>query len=583
MRGRILFVVGALAGCLGSALGATAGSGAAAAPGSSGHMTAAVAGDAAQARAPRYTARDLRSPASWRAARERVLRARLATMPRSSGSTVVVAAYFLDDALPIGDVDHDGFSDVLSVRIEARTPAVVVMSGRTGKVLWSRPDPAAYAAVYVSAPGMTSTVMTLSSTDTGADAVVAGGFEDVFTVAAYRADHGTSLWSTSINGIFEGDLTGFRAAGIGEFDGVLDRAGAAPYLLLDRFSEGDPLVADGSSIVPEVIDATTGTTVSAGPTLASEWYAWAFPVDDLNGDGADDYVLASSDAPAAIEAVSSVNGAPLWAMPLTSTNGAASLGLVRGSPDLTGDHKPDLLVSWFDDAAEHVSAWSGATGATVWTHDGEVGSPLGDIDRDGRSDTRIVTFGLNSITYAAVTATGRTAWSHEVRSPADRAVVSASYPVGDLNGDGAVDTYLRYVKQGKTVSFGVTSSVTVAVYLIDGRTGKQRTVHDMGLPVGDSLSGRAMTFVQTVPAKHGVRVIAFNGATTRAYWQTSLSSADMDGAIDVSVLPMTGGRRGIVGLMSGRANETVVLLDGRRGARQWSVAYPTRIGDGFFV
>jgi hypothetical protein len=219
----------------------------------------------------------------------------------------------------------------------------------------------------------------------------------------------------------------------------------------------------------------------------------------------------------------------------------------------------------------------------VWTHDGEVGSPLGDIDHDGRSDTRIVTFGLTTITYAAVTATGRTAWSRVVRSPADRAVVSSSWPVGDLNGDGAVDTYLRYVKQGKTYSFGVPSSVTVAVYLIDGRTGKLHTIHDMGFPVGDSLSGHAMTFVLTEPMKRGVRVTTFNGATTRPYWHTSLPSADMTGAIDVSVLPMKGGRRGIVGLMSGRATETVVLLDGRRGARQWSVGYATQGGGGFLV
>jgi hypothetical protein len=536
-------------------------------------------GDAAHARTATYTAADYRSPAAWRAARARVVRARLAAMPRMSGSTVVVATSFTDDAAPIGDVDRDGTADVLSLRLDARSPAVVVMSGRTGRVLWSRPDPGVYGAVYVAAPGMSPIVLILSGSGTGLDAFVAGVDEDVFTLTAYRADRGTSLWSTSINGVLGFSLTGFVGAGVGEFDGVLTRSGKSPYLLVDRWSEGAALVAGATSVAPQVIDATTGATVSTGQPFAGAYFTSADPVSDLNGDGADDYVVTASDVPPMVEAISSVNGEPLWAQPVTSASGPATVSGVRGTPDVTGDHKPDLLVGYGDGSGQYVAAWSGATGAPVWSVPGDVGSPLGDIDHDGLSDTRVVTFGFDgAVAYQAITAKGRTAWVRVVAGPHDPAVVSSSYPVGDLNGDGAVDTYLRFTKAGKRAPSGSTPIIAVAVYVVDGRTGRLRVIHDMGLPTGDSLSGHAMTFVLTRPVTHGQSITAFNGATGRAYWHTVFSAPNANDSVDQSVLPRSGGRGSVLGLFSGPLAETIVLLDGRNGSRKWSAAYAMQTG-----
>jgi len=457
------------------------------------------------------------------------------------------------------------------------------MSGRTGRVLWSHPDATAYAALYVAAPGVAPMVLILSDSETGTDAVVGGLAEDVFTVAAFRADHGTQMWSTSITGLFEYDLAGFRVVGVGELDGVLTRAGASPYLLLDRFSEGDALIAGATSISPEVIDAATGATASAGQPIPSDNFTFASSVGDLNGDGTDDYVITTSGDAAAIEALSGANSTPLWVTSLTSPGGAASVNFARDTPDLTGDHKPDVLAGWFDGTHEDIAALSGATGSTVWTHAGGYASPLGDIDHDGRSDTRVVSFGVRE-NYTAVSATGRTLWTRDVLTPPGP-VFGFSYPVGDLNGDGAVDTYLRFVPRlglngGPS---GDSSVAAVAAYIVDGRTGRARAVHDLGLPIGDSLTGHAMTFVQTLKTKRGVHITAFNGATGRAYWQTSLSSDDAAGAIDASVLPLSGGRRGIVELLTGRATETVAVFDGKRGARQWLSAYPTQSDGGLLL
>jgi hypothetical protein len=581
----VVFVV--LASAFGTAVSATAGSNAGSNAGAGAHRpafrAAAPVGDAAAARVPSYSSADLRSPASWRAARIRVLRDRLAAMRPTAGGTVVIASYLFDDALPIADVDGDGSADVLSVRVEARTPSVEVMSGRTGRVLWSHADPNAYAAIYLAAPGLPSTVLILSDSETGADAIVAGASEDVFTVGAFRADHGTQLWTTSIDGFFEYDVVSFRAVGIGELDGVLTRRAAAPYLLFDRGSEAGAFIADGTSIAPEVVDATTGAPVSAGPPIASDDFAFASPVDDLNGDGTDDYILSTSGDAAVIDALSGATGAPLWATALTSPGGAAFVNFVGASPDLSGDHAPDVLVGWFDGDADEVAARNGSSGAVVWTHVGDYASPLGDIDRDGRSDTRVVSFGPRT-SYLAVTGTGRTAWSSAVASPRGDAM-ALSYPVGDLNGDGAVDTYLRFLPRPTSKEGPGTNALApaVAAHIIDGRTGRVRSVHDLGTPTGDSLSGRAMAFVQTVNGKHGVRITAFNGATGLAYWHTTVSAADVTSALDVSVLRMSGGRRGIVELLNGRTSETVVVLDAQRGARRWTAGYPTQGGVIFFV
>ena len=580
MRARKLVLVGTLAGSLASLVGASAGSPAAAAHESQARVAASPAGDAAYARTPRYTAADLRSPAAWRAARVRVERARLRALPHMTAGTVVVASYFGDDALPIGDVDHDGTADVLSVRVQARTQSIDVLSGRTGRALWSRPDPTAYAAIYVAAPNATPMVLVLSDTETGEDALVAGAAEDVFTVASFRADHGTQLWSTSITGAIESDLAGFRVVGAGEFDGVLTRKAAPPYVLLDRFSEANAFVAGGVSVSPEVIDTAAGAVVSAGQPIGGDSFAFASPVDDLNGDGTDDYVVATSGDAAAIEAASGTNGAPLWAASLASPGGSTYVNFVRSTPDLTGDHRSDLLAGWSDGSANKVAALAGTTGTVGWSHPGDYASPLGDIDRDGRSDTRVLTWG-QTITYAAVNATGHTVWSRTVSPPRGR-VASLSYPVGDLNGDGAVDTYLRVVPDAGLTQSSDSFMAAVAAYVVDGRTGRLRVTHDLGLPSGDSLSGHAMTFVQTLQLRHGVRVTAFDGRSGRALWHISLSSPTH--GIDVSVLPLSHNRRGIVEILGGNTSETIVLFDGKRGAQQWMTAYQTLdAGAIFFV
>ncbi|MBV9098766.1 MAG: hypothetical protein JO079_11995, partial [Frankiaceae bacterium] len=201
---------------------------------------------------------DFRTAATLRAARERVLaEQRLASHRAGLAAAQQPVWGYANTESALPDVDGDGVGDVLSSRLYARTPALKVLSGRTGRTLWSVPTPTStLAAIYVPAPGGKSVMVVLSETRSGQDTPAGGGATDVFTISAVNPRNGAAVWSTSITGLVEYDPATSMVLGVGEFDGVLMHNGTTPYLLIDRFNLHFDGVTFTTSLTPEVLDAT---------------------------------------------------------------------------------------------------------------------------------------------------------------------------------------------------------------------------------------------------------------------------------------------------------------------------------------
>jgi hypothetical protein len=516
---------------------------------------------------------DFRSAATLRAARLRVIaeHAKLARLGLAStaGQQPVWGWGNSESALP--DIDGDGVGDVLSARLFARTPALKVLSGRTGRTLWSVPSATnTLAAVYVPAPNGKSVMVVLSETDTGQETPVGGGQVDAFTVSAVNPKTGAAQWSTTVTGVIEDDPTDAVFAGLGELDGVLMRKNTTPYLLLDRYVVDFGAATVTTSVTPMAIDATNGNVVHPGAPLGGDGYTFATPVGDLDGDGVDDYlVCASGDAPA-IGARSGTTGQPIWTTDSTSNSFLISLAT---SPDLSGDHKQDLLLGWFGDSGPTVDAVNGSTGANVWTAAGDYGVPIGDIDHDGRSDTRVVVDGAR-ITLSAMSGTGRRLWSRDILSPSGtRGLV---WDAGDLDGDHADDAYIEFASAKP-------NTPAKSGDIVGGRTGASRAVPDLGWALGVSLRGGAPSFVRGVAAKKGFALTAFDGRTDRALWRTVVNASDVQQVAMLDEVSLGHGHVGLLALLMGRFSDTVVLLDGRHGTTLWKTTYDTPGDEGGFV
>src|SRR5581483_4643363 len=111
---------------------------------------------------------DFRSPAALRAARMRILAQHWqASHQVGLAASAQQPVYgFADEDLALPDVDGDGVGDVLSSRLYARTPTLKVLSGRTGRTLWSVSSPGTLGAVYVPIAGGKSVMLLLSDSQT---------------------------------------------------------------------------------------------------------------------------------------------------------------------------------------------------------------------------------------------------------------------------------------------------------------------------------------------------------------------------------------------------------------------------------
>ena len=558
MRARALIIAAALV--AGSAAAVSA------APPASVRTAPASISSAAKPAPMGFHPADFRSVAAFRAARIRILAEHQRAAQRvgaAAGQPQPVWGYG-DTDLALPDVDGDGVGDVLSSRLAARTPALKVLSGRTGRTLWAVPEPSpTIAAIYVPEPGGKSIMVVLTDNVNGEVTPVAGVITDGFTVSAVNPKTGAAEWSYTINGTVEEDPAGFSVIGVGEFDGVLMRKNTTPYLLSDRLNLHFDPVAFATSVTPWTVDGTTGSVVHPDTPLGGDEFTFATPVGDLDGDGTDDYVVCAGGDVATVGARSGANGAPIWTSQTTS---AAFLTFLVPSPDLSGDHKTDLLLGWFgNDFTLTAHAVNGTSGADVWSTAGDFAMPIGDIDHDGRSDTRVSLRGPR-ITFNAIAATGKRLWTRDLLTPAGTDGVV--WEAGDVDGDHYADTYVEFSthKEG-------TPPKTAAI--VSGRTGASHGIADLGNAMGVSLRGGAPSFVRGVAVKKGYALTAYDGRSHRAFWHAVLKTSDVQRIATLDVVNLGHGRVGLLALLSGRFTDTIVLFDGRRGTTLWKSSYDT--------
>jgi hypothetical protein len=468
------------------------------------------------------------------------------------------------EAVAIPDVNADHVDDVL-VTTFGSAPTVGVRSGRDGRLLWRRSVPNLSAALFVAAPGGGGLVMTVTDTYREVDTPVAVVGTDNTTFAALTARTGASRWSTSVSGSYEFDLVDGGDVDVAVWSGVLTRRHASPYLLLSRVSVYFTPTSVAGLIRPEVVNTADGTAVGNAAPLAGDDIPDANTVGDLNGDGTDDFAVFVGGDVEMISTDSGANGQTLWDQ---QTSGWPRWVLDGG--DLTGDRKADLLVDAGDASGPSVDALAGTDGSAVWSAPGDFGIPIGDINRDRKTDVLVTTFDRALVLYA-VTGRGTPRWQRTLTAPSGPNQSVGVWVGTDLSGDRIPDAFVLF--SGKDEGVGTTKGSGTVV---DGRTGRLRPVGDSGVPVYGSLDGHGDDLVSVRQAKTGVVVTARDGRDGRRLWTRTLHMTKLQ-SVDWLEAARLGrsGAAGLLAVLTLPTSDQVMVLGGRRGELRWSSSYPS--------
>ncbi|MCH2112618.1 MAG: PQQ-binding-like beta-propeller repeat protein, partial [Planctomycetes bacterium] len=306
----------------------------------------------------------------------------------------------------VADLDGDGFNDIIVGNSEASTGAfwqngfVQAMSGKTGAVLW-RVEGSQDSSLL----GQDCVSVRDANADGIPDVVVIS--PDAFSgmwysngeVKLLSGADGSQLWS--ISGFYHGWRLGanFNASWDLNGDGINEIVTGMPDLSsMGRTANGAIWALDGAN--GRLLWQRDGTD-NYGRLGASFWLS-----ADLNLDGTRDVVATAPEANAGglpgsgmTTALNGSTGFPLWRVDGPSASAHFGQDLIRPG-DLDGDGVDDYVVGTeFADSNGlsnngTVTALNGASGATLWSVDGEnhdvrLGANLesiSDLDGDGFSE-----------------------------------------------------------------------------------------------------------------------------------------------------------------------------------------------------
>ncbi len=364
----------------------------------------------------------------------------------------------------LADIDGDGAMELIvgapfvNGVVGAGDGRCVVYSGATGEVLMD---------LSADGPGENFGWAIADAGDANGD-----GVTDVLVGAPRRDAQRGAIYVFSghpdtrgellqrIDGLRAGESFGYALAGLGDVDGdgLGEVAIGAP-----QSDSGGGVLNDGRVYVVSVMAASVLHDI-AGPGAGAELGHGIGRLGDIDGDGANDFVVSATVAQQA-RVFSGATGDPLL-IPLRPDTTASAFGdfFVGPAGDANADGTPDIYVGDYgaDGNRGRVHVYSGADGSPLWRRGGGVegvgrglgcGRSAGDANGDGYDDIIAGAYlsgqanvfsGVDGSTLRTITAT----------STAGQFGFDC-VGIGDVTGDGIAD-------------FAVAAAVGDTVYVIEG-------------------------------------------------------------------------------------------------------------------
>lgn len=413
----------------------------------------------------------------------------LATSPAWTAESNVAGAQFGFSVAAAGDVNRDGYGDVIVGCPACGTGGTAMIYHGSGSGLASSPNRTLSSSVSGAAFG---------SAVASADDVNGDHFADVIVGAPHYANgeadegaayvHPGSVTGVSATAIFSMESGNANArmgnsvgsAGDTDGDGYADVIIGLPGFTSDTALEGRVYVFYGSATGP-----TGPPWVAEGDNLGSDFGASVSGAGDVNGDGFGDMIIGAPGFQSGGQAYlhlgskSGLSTTPFWTSGTGNTN--SSLGYaVAGMGDINGDGFADAIVAVPGNGFGIVYAGSGSGYSLTadWYYEGETGGDfgasvagVGDINGDGFSDVvagspannKIYVFHgspyLSSLQSPVLSITGSGQFGKSVAG------------AGDVNGDGYADVIVGAPDHDD----GLNSAVGAAFVFLGGASGLSAT------------------------------------------------------------------------------------------------------------
>jgi hypothetical protein len=480
------------------------------------------------------------------------------------GTEIVVFAYF--GVLTVPDIDGDHKPDVLVASANGKnstvTSSITARRGVDGKQIWRKTfDTLVFPVPAKVGPKAVQGFYLLSY---GAVDAVAG-WESTLTVTATDAKT-TPLWTKTYDGVGASAILADAYAAFPQVSSVARiTPDAAEDLLVVKAVDEYDVMSEEHAATAEVVSGADGSTgASIGPVVLQSGYSPPVAIDDITGDRLADVFIGelnpqSSDQTAQLDTYRGTDGTRVWSV----TDDYFEVW-PYSVPDMTGDHRADLLVTPPMGGSRLLN---GATGKTVWTRSEDIAWPVGDTNRDGRGELLMQGYGgdkeSQKLTLAVVGGSNKPTWTRTVSMSHSGARLRA-YPVGDLQADGVQDVLVA-------ADFANKAGEGQHHYILDGRTGG--LLLD-GLPKTEegayaAIDGHGDDLIDAALVRDRPVITARRGENHRALWAwTGRAGTDPPYAFGAE---LTGDRHADVVLLDGdfERDMTISVLDGATGRLRW--------------